>query len=172
MNKKITCSFAAAALTLSALMGAPAHAVTPGTIQATTEEMTIPDAQGFTVLNKESIVFSGCTADNHRITSQFFLAVDVVTKDRISKPLPSVTAFINFVNSGFEQFYKQGAETVTAREVAEDIKQKTVPLEIRQHMNAMRRVAAAKEGNANFSWRLKDTTISAKRDPSCNVQPE
>jgi hypothetical protein len=173
MNKKIAHNFAAATLTLSAfLLGTPAHALTAATIQATAEEMTIPDAQGFTVFNKESIVFTGCTADNHRVTSQFFLAADAAAKIRLEEQSQSTTKLIKFSNSKFEQLYTLGMTTITAREVAEDIQKQTIPLEIRQFMNAGRRVITAADGTINLSWRLKDTTVSAERDPSCNVKPK
>jgi len=169
MNKNIARNFATAALTLSTLLGIPAYAAGPAPIAATTEEMTVPDSLGHTVLKKESVVFSACTADNHRVTSQFFLAADALGKSRLNAPYESATKYVNYMHQQFAESYAMGAETVTAAIFAEDIAHKTVPLELRQYMNYARRAVTPDDGTANVSWRLKNTTVSAKRDPSCKV---
>jgi hypothetical protein len=170
MNK-IARNFAAATLSLSALFAAPGFATETARLTATPEEMTKPNALGHTIFSKNSTVFSACTSDNYRVTSHFFLAADSAAKITLSKDNEPAKKMIKLFYDSFSAEYSKGAAAIPAADFAEDIRHSTVPLLLRQYMNAMTRTLNS-DGTTQVSWQLRNTTISNARDPACNVPPK
>ena len=167
MNK-IARNFAAATLSLSALLAGPGFATETTRLTATPEEMTTPNALGHTLFSKESTVFSACTSDNRRVTSHFFLATNSAAKIALSKDNASAKEMIKLFYDSFSSEYSKGAAVIPAADFAEDIQHSTIPLLLRQHMNAMARALNSGD-DLHASWQLRNTTLSATRDPACNV---
>jgi|GEM_PF-6909425 hypothetical protein len=169
MNK-ITRSFAAASLSLAAILAGPAVSAEPELILATQEELTIPNKIGQTFVNQKSVLFSACTADNYRVTSHLFLTANPVMKQRMIKDHPLSEQLRNVYQEGYYKEYEAGAKRLTAADFLENLQHSTIPLMMRQHMNYMAR-GLNKDGSPNeTSWQLRSTNVSATRDPSCNVQ--
>lgn len=176
MNK-ITRNFAAATLSLSALMATTGYAAEPTQLAATQEELTTPDSRGYVVVTKNSIVFSGCTADNYRATVHFFLATTPANQqkliddnaERSAEMTQAVRKLKDNAIGAFEQQYTLGIRTLFAEDFVEANSHSALPLKLRQLMNMTNRALNQNQaaGSIDLSWRIKNAAISNLPDPSC-----
>lgn len=176
MNK-IARNFAAATMSLSALLATTGFAAEPTQLAASPEELTTPDSRGYVSITKNSVLFSGCTKDQYRATVHFFLASTPagqqnLDEDAVGLSAETIQAKRNLKEVAINAYstqYALGIRTLYAEDFVEAISHSALPLKLRQMMNMTNHGVNASRQDQSFdlSWRIKNISISNAPDPSC-----